>query len=200
METFSALLALCAGNSPATGEFPSQRPVMGSFDVFYDLRLNKRWSKQSWGWWFETPSCPLWRHRNDMHHRARKTNRALTWEVSIHFADCRKCHSHEMLQLTNQYFPFLVGTISSFKAHIRYWFHYLTRSSCMHGYAWCIPHGRPEMRIDERRLVISTSLLIPCKCRSRTYKVFRLDITVPTNGLASTGARPFAGTMLTVKP
>ena len=30
------------------------------------LRLNKRLSKQSWGWWFETPSCPLWRHRNDM--------------------------------------------------------------------------------------------------------------------------------------
>ena len=51
METFSALLALCAGNSPATGEFPAQRPVTRSFDVFFDLRLNKRLSKQSWGWW-----------------------------------------------------------------------------------------------------------------------------------------------------
>ena len=39
METFSALLALCAGNSPVTGEFPSQRPVTRSFDVFFDLRL-----------------------------------------------------------------------------------------------------------------------------------------------------------------
>ena len=38
METFSALLALCAGNSPVTGEFPSQRPVTHSFDVFFDLR------------------------------------------------------------------------------------------------------------------------------------------------------------------
>ena len=38
----SALLALCAGNSPVTGEFPSQRPVMRGFDVFFDLRLNKR--------------------------------------------------------------------------------------------------------------------------------------------------------------
>ena len=64
MKTFSALLALCAGNSPVTGEFPSQRPVTQSFDVFFDLRLNKRLSKQSWGWWFETPSCSLWRHRN----------------------------------------------------------------------------------------------------------------------------------------
>ena len=43
METFSALLALCAGNSPVTGKFPSQRPVTRRFDVFFDLRLNKGW-------------------------------------------------------------------------------------------------------------------------------------------------------------
>ena len=46
------------------GVFHAQRPVTRSFDVFFDLRLNKRLSKQSWGWWFETLSCPLWRHRN----------------------------------------------------------------------------------------------------------------------------------------
>ena len=62
METFSALLALCAGNSPVTGEFPSQRPVTRSFDVFFDLRLNKRLSKQSRRRWFETLSPSLWRH------------------------------------------------------------------------------------------------------------------------------------------
>ena len=62
--TFSALLAFCAGNSPVTGEFPTQRPVTRSFDVFFDLRLNKQLSKQSWGWWFETPSRSLWRHCN----------------------------------------------------------------------------------------------------------------------------------------
>ena len=45
METFSALLALCTGNSPVTGEFPSQRPVTRGFDVFFDLRHNKRFSK-----------------------------------------------------------------------------------------------------------------------------------------------------------
>ena len=65
LETFPALLALCARNSPVTGEFPSQRPVTRSFDVFFDLRLNKRLSKQSQGWWFETPSCPFWRHCNE---------------------------------------------------------------------------------------------------------------------------------------
>ena len=45
METFSVWLAFCEGNSPMTGEFPSQRPVTRSFDVFFDLRLNKRLSK-----------------------------------------------------------------------------------------------------------------------------------------------------------
>ena len=64
METFSASLALCAGNSPVSGEFPAQRPVTRIFVVFFDPRLNKRLSKQSWGWWFETLSGPLWRHRN----------------------------------------------------------------------------------------------------------------------------------------
>ena len=47
METFSALLAICAGNSPVPGEFTAQRPVTRSFDVFFDLRLYKRLSKQS---------------------------------------------------------------------------------------------------------------------------------------------------------
>ena len=64
MVTFFALLAICAGNSPVPGEFPTQRPVTRSFDVFFDLRPNKRLRKQSWGWWFETPSRPLSRHRN----------------------------------------------------------------------------------------------------------------------------------------
>ena len=43
---------------------PAQRSVTRSFDVFFDLRLNERLSKQSWGWWFETPSRPLWRYSN----------------------------------------------------------------------------------------------------------------------------------------
>ena len=64
METFYALLAPCVGNPPVTGEFPTQRPVARRFDVFVDLRLIKRLSKQSWGWWFETPSRSLWRHYN----------------------------------------------------------------------------------------------------------------------------------------
>ena len=66
METFSALLAICGGNSPVPGKLTAQRPVTGSFDVFFDLRLNKRLSKQSWGWWFKTLSHPLWRNCNEL--------------------------------------------------------------------------------------------------------------------------------------
>ena len=66
MESFSVLLARCAGNSPVTGEFVAQRLATRSFDVFFDLCLNKRLSKQPRGWWFETQSGPLRRHCNDL--------------------------------------------------------------------------------------------------------------------------------------
>ena len=41
--------------------------VTRSFDVFFDLHLNKGLSKQSRRQWFETPSHPLWRHCNGCH-------------------------------------------------------------------------------------------------------------------------------------
>ena len=65
MKTFSELLAICAGNSLVTSEFPAQRPVTWRFDIFF-LQLNEWLSKKSWGWWFEMPSHPLWRHSNVM--------------------------------------------------------------------------------------------------------------------------------------
>ena len=80
---------LCAGNWPVTGEFPTQRASNAEnvsiwwrhhdvwltthcmmkarlSDVFFDLCLNKRLSEQSWGWWFEMPSCSLWRPCNEV--------------------------------------------------------------------------------------------------------------------------------------
>ena len=60
----SRVIGHLCGEFISPGEFPPQRPVTRSFDVFFDLRLNKRLSKQSWGWWFETQSRPLWRRRN----------------------------------------------------------------------------------------------------------------------------------------
>ena len=47
-------------------KFPTQRPVTRSSDTFFDLRLNKRLSKQWGDWWFETLSRPLWRLRNNV--------------------------------------------------------------------------------------------------------------------------------------
>ena len=61
----SVSLAICARNLPVTDEFPAQRPMTRSFDVFFDLWLNEQMSKQSRGWWFEMPLPPLWCHSND---------------------------------------------------------------------------------------------------------------------------------------
>ena len=58
MELFSAPLALCERNPSVTGGFLSKRPVRRSFE--FSLHLNKRLSKQSGRWWFETPSHSLW--------------------------------------------------------------------------------------------------------------------------------------------
>ena len=82
---------LC-GEFTGPGEFPTQRPVTRSFDVFFDLRLNKRLSKQPWGWWFEPPSWSLWRHRNGQ------------WQHRLHlrailpFADLQRCNIPILIQ------------------------------------------------------------------------------------------------------
>ena len=72
---------LC-GEFIGPGEFPTQRPVTRSFDVFFDLRLNKRLSKQPWGWWFETLSWSLWRHCNEGAYFQRKFLRASIYYIS----------------------------------------------------------------------------------------------------------------------
>ena len=63
MEIFSALLVMYAGIFTGHRGIPrTQRPVTRGFDVFFDLRLNEWLSKQSWGWWIETPWRPLLHH------------------------------------------------------------------------------------------------------------------------------------------
>ena len=84
METFSALLALCAGNSPVTGEFPSQRPVSQSFDILFHLRLKKRLSKQSRRRWFQTPLCSLWRHWNKITENLTVLDHQKQWSLQRH--------------------------------------------------------------------------------------------------------------------
>ena len=84
MEIFSALLALCAGNSPVTGEFTAQRPVTRSFDVLFDLRLNKWLSKQTWDRWLEMPLHSLLHHCNVWgdHERDYMYRKSWTWKLN----------------------------------------------------------------------------------------------------------------------
>ena len=115
METFSALLAICAGKSPAISEFPSQRPVTRNFDVFFDLRLNKRLSKQSWGWWFETPSHPLWRHCNDSVEFTQYIHSISTKYTFVLLCFFLKCYASVLSGFIYSYFrvPSLAGPSSS---------------------------------------------------------------------------------------
>ena len=98
METFSALLAICAGNSPVPGEFRTQRPVTRSLGVFFDLRLNKRLSKNREAGdlrryrahydvtvmlvWFKTP----WLHHQAVRHliiRPRGVSKPRDWVIQL---------------------------------------------------------------------------------------------------------------------
>ena len=130
METFSVSLALCAGNSPVPGEFPTQRPVTRSFDVYFDLRPNKRLSKQSWGWWFETLSWSLWRHCNaydDDHHDppASKIYLALPLEIpcwptgASEFQEDFDCvFPHTLLQYIRNY---LCYGLANWSPNLNHW-------------------------------------------------------------------------------
>ena len=75
---------LC-GKFTGPGVFPTEKPVTRSFDVLFDLRLNKRLSNQPRGWWFETPSWSLWRPCN--------ANDFSTCHERADFGSCVKCHS-----------------------------------------------------------------------------------------------------------
>ena len=83
----------------STVKFPSQKPVTRSFNVFFDLRPNKRLSKQSWCWWFETPSCPLWRHCNMMQWQHRWHWR---WQI-LRFIHINKVQSQHEWQMVLQW-------------------------------------------------------------------------------------------------
>ena len=88
------------------GEFPTQKPVTRSFAVFFDLHPNKRLSKQWWGWWYETPPCPLRHHRN--------VGTQLTWSLMTIYLklnrSCANCSSRG-----NQCFP---GEFANMKSEV----------------------------------------------------------------------------------
>ena len=86
-------------------------PVTRSFDVFFDLRLNKRLSKQSWDWWFETLSLSLWRHRN-----------VLQSQQSVSHLFSLKVSSSEKLAGTSEVIFFRTFCCKKMSV-FRFWFH-----------------------------------------------------------------------------
>ena len=124
METFSALLALCSGNPPITGGFPSQSTVTRSFDVFFDLRLNKRLSIQSRRRCFETPCGSLWRHCNAYSRR---------WMCVQRTGIERGVYIWTNKELS-KWLCWILQTIWSWKLSQNFHFYYKS----------CIPLGRPR--------------------------------------------------------
>ena len=45
--------------------YPHKGQLLGALTFYLIWALNKRLSKHSWSWWFETPLYSLWRHCND---------------------------------------------------------------------------------------------------------------------------------------
>ena len=117
MEKIAALLALCVGISPVTGEFPPQRPVMWSFDFFFDLRLKKRLSKQ-WGRrdlrchraHYDFTLMPGDHWVNDNHHISKRTFNIV---IIFIFLGCNQWNRHRFL--CNRYFYwFVVKVVTKF--------------------------------------------------------------------------------------
>ena len=81
------------------------KPVTPSFDIFCDPCLNKRLSKQSWGWWFESLSRPLWRH-----YYGPFTTRSVTSPYPIHHGNCKArtgghFHYHGLSKMISNHVP-----------------------------------------------------------------------------------------------
>ena len=163
METFSALLAICAGNSPVPGEFPAQRPVTRSFDVFFDLRLNKRLSKQSWGWWFETLLYPLWRHCNAQMQRA-SCAKWRSQPIGCHSYTCNK-YRHELFNLGIKEFEFVSTnqTHDTWSAYSKTW--WLYRMRC---FSWI------EKNINFQRITIGYCVLVSLWWKLAIWFSYRL--------------------------
>ena len=138
-------------NSPLPGEFPPQRPVARSFDVFFDLRLNKHFNKRSWYRWFETPSRSLQRHCN-------AHSNECTWNGR--FQDCH--HYSQGIQLCNCSNPRATSwqmTRSAMSSNYRSmqgwrWMMYHQPSQINRNTIWLVSSGTLHSRINMRLRVI----------------------------------------------
>ena len=103
---FRVTCPLC-GEFTGPGEFPAQRQVTRSFDVFFDRRPNKRLSKQPWGWWFKTPSWSLW-------------SQCIVSSLMVRHLSTRGRDKIDNLETLSRYTPFFGMKIVAF-CHISLW-------------------------------------------------------------------------------
>ena len=108
---FCVIGPLC-GEIPGPGEFHAQRAATRSFHVFFDLRLNKRLSKQPWGWWFQTPPWSLWCkcNGNGRPFPAADTNRG-----QYPFYHDQLGHSNQTMQFMKQNYPPIESASSRYR-------------------------------------------------------------------------------------
>ena len=146
----------CAGNSPVIGEFPSQRPVTRSFDVSFDLRLDKRSRKQSWGWWFQTPSRSLWRHCNALRHFIRCMTALLQWHVHIYVAISPLSSEFQLINIS-----IFVG----------WWFEWMM-IFILGGGCWCVSEKRFARRLQNRSNMLIIGILLDMGGVARSGSIF----------------------------
>ena len=110
METFSALLAICAGISPVPGEFPAQRAVTRSFDVFFDLHPNKRLSKPRRGGDLRRYRAPfdvtvMWHRTNPFMFLQFAWYRTISCDIIVHNGSLMAWYRQATYYYLNQYLP-----------------------------------------------------------------------------------------------
>ena len=158
METFSSLLVFCAGNSSVTGEFHVQRPVAWGLDVFFDLSLNKRLTKQSWGWWSEMSSRSLWLHCNAIlcFHLIRIHTSLSHWQGKCFhdFLSPSKCHKIALILYSFQNAFFYLKTSFSIEILLMMC-PYDNRSAFVQVIAWCRQTSNHCLnKLDQSRVAI----------------------------------------------
>ena len=167
METFSVLLAICAGNSPVPSEFPAQRPVGRSFDVFFDLRLNKRLSKQSWSWWFEMLSRPLWRQCNAVGARecnTHKVTQAYANLLNAHLMTCHQDSTKNMSYRSFKLFHLDPAVLSNKNSLMKYIF---IHENALTNHSWCYSYshlGLNDLECDLDDVMTLPTFVQYCSC------------------------------------
>ena len=103
------------------GEFPAQRPVSWGLNVFFDLSLNEQLNTHSWGWWFQTPSHPLWRQSNDMQKDSTKYQEQIPSHVVLSYFYCRIINTQWLNHFLYIAKHIVVITVTCMKIY-DYWF------------------------------------------------------------------------------